>query len=288
MPTITLTRQQLYDRAWTTPLDALAKELGLSGRGLGKVCERHDIPVPPRGWWAKKAAGHRVRQTPLPAASAGMATSIRFSVITPQANGYCERFIGTARRECLDWMIPLHEEHLRRVLAEWIPHYNGERPHSALGPGLPDKPTGRATLTGRSLPPAHRVVASARLGGLHHHYRFESRRRVSSCGVQPVVGRGIRYNRGRDVFFRPRAHRALAAVPPVGMIVMADELHFDGDPAEASRRRHLERVIKGEPRRRWPWVMALLAGSAWTAWRMTQPKSEPQRNEDRAADRRGR
>ena len=46
MPTITLTRQQLYDRAWTTPLDTLAKELGLSGRGLGKLCDRHDIPVP--------------------------------------------------------------------------------------------------------------------------------------------------------------------------------------------------------------------------------------------------
>src|SRR4051812_4401780 len=79
MPTITLTRQQLYDRAWTTPLDNLAKNLGLSGRGLGKLCDRHNIPVPPRGWWAKKAAGHRVRQTPLPAAGAGMATSIRFA-----------------------------------------------------------------------------------------------------------------------------------------------------------------------------------------------------------------
>src|SRR5687767_96165 len=49
----------------------------------------------------------------------------------PQANAYCERFIGTARRECLDWMIPLNERHLRHVMAEWIPHYNGERPHSA-------------------------------------------------------------------------------------------------------------------------------------------------------------
>jgi Integrase core domain len=174
MSSIPLTRQQLYDRAWTTPLDALAKELGLSGRGLGKLCDRHDIPVPPRGWWAKKAAGHRVRQTPLPTASGGMATSIRFSVITPQANEYRERFTGTARRVCLDWMIPLPEEHLRWLLAEWIPHYNGERSHSALTSGLPDKPTGRATLTARSLPSAHRVVASARLGGLHHHYRFES------------------------------------------------------------------------------------------------------------------
>jgi hypothetical protein len=56
--TTTLTRQQLDDRAWTTPLGTSAKAAGLSGRGLGKLCERHDIPFPPRGSWAKKAAGH--------------------------------------------------------------------------------------------------------------------------------------------------------------------------------------------------------------------------------------
>src|SRR5262245_7676149 len=66
MATLILTRQQLYDRAWTTPIDNLAKELGLSGRGLGKLCARHNIPVPPRGYWAKKAFGKRVKQPPLP------------------------------------------------------------------------------------------------------------------------------------------------------------------------------------------------------------------------------
>jgi putative transposase len=99
--------------------------------------------------------------------------ALKTPVRTPQANAHCERFIGSARRECLDWIIPLNERHLRRVLAEWIPHFNRERPHSALGPGLPDEPSRRATLTGHRLPPAHRVVASARLGGLHHHYRVE-------------------------------------------------------------------------------------------------------------------
>ena len=63
---LTLTRQQLYERVWTTPIDTLSGELGLSGRGLGKLCARYDIPVPPRGHWAKKAAGKRVSKPPLP------------------------------------------------------------------------------------------------------------------------------------------------------------------------------------------------------------------------------
>jgi putative transposase len=98
---------------------------------------------------------------------------LKTPVRAPQANAYCERFIGTVRRECLDWMIPLNERHLRRVLTEWIPRYNRERPHSALGPGLPNGPTARTMLTGHQLPSTHRVVASARLGALHHHYHLE-------------------------------------------------------------------------------------------------------------------
>jgi putative transposase len=98
---------------------------------------------------------------------------LKTPVRAPQANAHCERFIGTARRECLDWIIPLNERHLRRIMSEWVPPCNGERPHSALGPGLPDDPTGHRPLTGHRLPTAHRAVAHARLGGLHHHYQLE-------------------------------------------------------------------------------------------------------------------
>ena len=48
--------------------------------------------------------------------------------------------IGTIRRECLDWMIPMSEAHLRSILREWVAHYNAGRPHSALGPGVPALP----------------------------------------------------------------------------------------------------------------------------------------------------
>ena len=57
------------------------------------------------------------------------------------ANGICERSIGTIRRECLDWQIPMSEAHLRAILKQWRAHYNGSRPHMALGPGVPDPPT---------------------------------------------------------------------------------------------------------------------------------------------------
>jgi len=56
-------------------------------------------------------------------------------------NAICERVIGTMRRECLDWLIPISETHLRSILKSWIPNYNTARPHMALGPGVPDPPT---------------------------------------------------------------------------------------------------------------------------------------------------
>src|SRR6516225_10623517 len=55
----------------------------------------------------------------------------------PQANAFCERLIGTVRRECLDFLIPLNERHLRSLLKEWVTHYNRGRPHASLGPGIP-------------------------------------------------------------------------------------------------------------------------------------------------------
>jgi putative transposase len=59
---------------------------------------------------------------------------------SPKANSLCERLVGTLWRECLDWIIPLTEEHPRKALRSWLSHYNRGRPHSSLAPGLPDPP----------------------------------------------------------------------------------------------------------------------------------------------------
>jgi transposase InsO family protein len=102
---------------------------------------------------------------------------LRTPVRAPQANAYCERLIGTIRRDCLDYMIPLNEKHLRVILREWVAHYNHRRPHSRLGPGIPDPGSGcqRINPCGHHIPINHKVVAKAILGGLHHEYRLERR-----------------------------------------------------------------------------------------------------------------
>ncbi|MDX0921837.1 hypothetical protein GOE04_11725 [Sinorhizobium medicae] len=61
----TLTREELHGLVWSTPILKLAEEFGLSDRGFAKICARHLVPTPPRGYWAKVEAGQSVKKTPL-------------------------------------------------------------------------------------------------------------------------------------------------------------------------------------------------------------------------------
>jgi len=61
-----LSRQELYELIWAEPITTLAKRFGISDRGLTKVCQRSDIPAPPRGYWAKIAAGGAFERPDLP------------------------------------------------------------------------------------------------------------------------------------------------------------------------------------------------------------------------------
>jgi putative transposase len=84
----------------------------------------------------------------------------------PQANEYCERVIGTLRRDCLDNVLVLDDRHAERILREYLRYYHG-RPHRGLRMQAP--------VGGRCLPPVRPVPAKAVhsrpvLGGLHHQY----------------------------------------------------------------------------------------------------------------------
>ena len=61
-----LTRQELFERVWTTPIRTLAAEFGLSDVGLAKICKKYDIPRPPVGYWARKAFGKEDPRPELP------------------------------------------------------------------------------------------------------------------------------------------------------------------------------------------------------------------------------
>jgi len=94
-----------------------------------------------------EAEGARVMLTPL---------------MAPKANAYAERWVGSARRECLDWMLIVGQRHLSRVVGEYVTHYNTERPHRSRG--LMPLSGAEPAVSGGP------VVSRPRLGGLTHEY----------------------------------------------------------------------------------------------------------------------
>ena len=100
---------------------------------------------------------------------------LKTPVRAPMAIAFCERLIGTIPRECLDWVIPIGELRLRRILREWVAYYNRGRPHSSLGPGFPEPSHAKvpAGVHRHKLPHGYRVSAKSVLGGLHHEYGLE-------------------------------------------------------------------------------------------------------------------
>jgi hypothetical protein len=91
----------------------------------------------------------------------------RTSIQSPWQNGTAERWIGSCRREVLDHIIPVNEEHLRRVTREYICYHHEDRVHDSLNKDTP---------SGRPIEPIPvrdaSLTALPRLGGLHHRYTW--------------------------------------------------------------------------------------------------------------------
>ena len=101
--------------------------------------------------------------------------ALKTPVRAPKANAYRERLVGTIRRECLDYLIPINERHLKAIVKEFVVHCNRGRPHAAWGPGIPEPPQAKvpASVHRHLVPTGHRVASTPVLGGLHHEYRLE-------------------------------------------------------------------------------------------------------------------
>ena len=86
----------------------------------------------------------------------------------PRANAICERFLGSLRRECLDYFLILGEKHLYRVVKEYKQYFNRTRPHQGIEQRIPCQPERLET------PPTNRnLVSRPVLSGLHHDYSWQ-------------------------------------------------------------------------------------------------------------------
>ena len=92
---------------------------------------------------------------------------IRTTARSPWQNGIAERWVGSARRELLDHVIPLNEQHLRRLGREYLAYYHEDRTHIGLEKTTPARRPIEAC-------PRHagNVLALPRIGGLHHRYTW--------------------------------------------------------------------------------------------------------------------
>jgi putative transposase len=110
------------------------------------------------------------------ASVAGGIEILKTPVRTPRANSYCERLIGSLRRECLDHMLILNRLQLDRIVQEYIVYYNHSRPHQGIRQQIPE------SLAKDNLWPTWKsggkIASSPFLSGLHHSY---TRAAVSSC-----------------------------------------------------------------------------------------------------------
>jgi transposase InsO family protein len=86
---------------------------------------------------------------------------------SPWQNGTAERWVGSARRELLDHVIVFNEQHLQRLLRDYVAYYNGERVHTRLRDSPKRRPVEVRPSSGA------KVVGLPRVGGLHHRYIWQ-------------------------------------------------------------------------------------------------------------------
>jgi hypothetical protein len=92
---------------------------------------------------------------------------VRAPFRAPRARAHAERWVGTVRRECLDWLLIFGGRHLERVVDEYVDHYNAARPHQALRLRAP-------LASGQPPRPDGEIVRRDRLGGLIHEYERQA------------------------------------------------------------------------------------------------------------------
>lgn len=122
---IVLTREELYSQVWSAPMCRLAAQYGITGTWLAKICARLNVPCPPRGYWAKKAAGKKVVQYRLPDPEAETPQEVTITPAPPPAKPTpaqteVQQRIAQAQADNAGIIVPTELTRPHRVIAEWL------------------------------------------------------------------------------------------------------------------------------------------------------------------------
>jgi AcrR family transcriptional regulator len=96
-----ITRNELYQRVWSKPLSAVAKDIGVSGNALAKICNRLLVPYPSRGYWSKAHVGKAPDRPPLPPAPEIQAKRVTISAVRAGSRRARTRLSPSIRRDQL-------------------------------------------------------------------------------------------------------------------------------------------------------------------------------------------
>jgi hypothetical protein len=122
---VELTRGNLYKLVWETPMTRLAHSYGITGNGLAKICDRLKVPYPPRGYWAKIAAGKQVITFRLPDADADTPQQVTIKPTPPpipprQLSSEIQRQVAAARDDLAEVSIPQRLSRPHPIVAGWL------------------------------------------------------------------------------------------------------------------------------------------------------------------------
>lgn len=133
-----VSRDELHAEVWAEPMTKVAERYGISDVSLKKICSKHRIPTPPRGYWAKRAAGKKVKKTHYTKITDSYMNVIRVSGIVDRMGETVAKEVKAAekkvkqktgqsqkyKREAVDQLHPLVER-LQKKLPKLKASYDG-------------------------------------------------------------------------------------------------------------------------------------------------------------------
>ena len=138
---VTVTREELYEQVWQTPMVRLAEQYGLSGNGLAKICDRLEVPYPPRGSWNKRAAGKNVVRYRLQNAGPGVPAQVRITptpakLPAPKLSPQIESELEVAKAKVAEIKVPARLTRPHPIVAKWLADHQRRKEEARRHPSV--------------------------------------------------------------------------------------------------------------------------------------------------------